>query len=58
MTVSISILTPYPAREYTVDFLQKVAKKLLSNLRRIVEDTQPYSTLREELEKEFFDPLH
>jgi hypothetical protein len=45
-------------REYTLDFLKVVQKKLLNNMRRIIEDTNPYNLLHEELVREFFDSMH
>ena len=45
-------------REYPLDFLQRVSRKLLLNMRKIIEDTSPYTKLRDALEREFFDPFH
>ncbi|TNV73927.1 hypothetical protein FGO68_gene13425 [Halteria grandinella] len=44
-------------RDYTVDFLKGVQRKLLQNVRRLIEENNPYNLLHEELVKEFFDPL-
>ena len=41
-----------------MDYLNSVMKKLNGNMRKIVEETNPYNVLREELVREFFDPLH
>ena len=45
-------------REYSLEHLKAVSKKLLGNLRKILEEASPYKGLRMELEKEFFDPVH
>lgn len=34
------------------------SKKLLSAMRGLIEENLPYRLLRNELEKEYFDPLH
>lgn len=34
-----------------------VSKKLLNNLRAMIDDNNPYRLLREEIEKQYFDPM-
>lgn len=48
----------YIEREYPVDYMIQVSKKLLSAMRGLIEENIPYRLLRNELEKEYFDPLH
>ena len=51
-------MTKFIEREYPVEFMIHTSKKLLSAMRGLVEENLPYRILRNELEKEYFDPLH
>jgi hypothetical protein len=45
-------------RDYPIEFLMRISKQLMNNLRCMIDDNLPYKILREEIEKQYFDPIN
>ena len=45
-------------RDYPIEYLHRISKQLLNSLRCMIEENLPYKILREEIEKQYFDPLN
>lgn len=55
---NIFLLNLFIERDYPIEYLLKVSKQLMNNLRLMIDENLPYKLLREEIEKQYFDPIH